>query len=263
MVSRAFTLIELLAVITIIGILAAIIIPVVGRVRQSAADATCKSNVRQLTMAYVMFLNDHKMLSLPNTVNNTNEWSAYSNEGVGQGTFHGFYLLRWYYKPGPNRIRLSGTKYLYEKIEHCPSVRMNGLTQDPTMMAAQKSDYGVRQPPSETVEGVTRVKLVNFGLCTQPSRTPLVFDHFQGAWKTGGGDLETHLPLRHRGKRSINCGFLDGHVAYVDGDEKDGRLYMQYWRGATMNQEPDDNDLRKGSALGLTEMPAAPSESGG
>ncbi|MDR1281517.1 MAG: prepilin-type N-terminal cleavage/methylation domain-containing protein [Opitutaceae bacterium] len=43
----AFTLIELLTVIAIIGILAAIIIPVAGRVRETAWSARCISNLRE------------------------------------------------------------------------------------------------------------------------------------------------------------------------------------------------------------------------
>ncbi|MEZ0218082.1 MAG: type II secretion system protein, partial [Rariglobus sp.] len=39
--TRAFTLIELLTVIAIIGVLAAILIPTVGRVRESAKSSTC------------------------------------------------------------------------------------------------------------------------------------------------------------------------------------------------------------------------------
>lgn len=54
----AFTLIELLTVIAIIGILAAILIPVVGAVRESARNAQCVSNLRQIGMAFVASSDD-------------------------------------------------------------------------------------------------------------------------------------------------------------------------------------------------------------
>jgi prepilin-type N-terminal cleavage/methylation domain-containing protein/prepilin-type processing-associated H-X9-DG protein len=54
-----FTLIELLTVIAIIGILAAIIIPTVGKVRISASSATSKSNLRQLSMAMQLYATDN------------------------------------------------------------------------------------------------------------------------------------------------------------------------------------------------------------
>lgn len=53
-----FTLIELLTVIAIIGILAAILIPVVGRVREQARRASCVVNLREIHRAIVMFAQD-------------------------------------------------------------------------------------------------------------------------------------------------------------------------------------------------------------
>jgi hypothetical protein len=58
--SRAFTLIELLTVIAIIGILAAIIIPTVGAVRKSALKAQCASNLHQMGVAVNLYRNDNR-----------------------------------------------------------------------------------------------------------------------------------------------------------------------------------------------------------
>ncbi len=56
----AFTLIELLTVIAIIGILAAILIPVTRTVREQANRASCQSNVRQQILAMLLFAEDHE-----------------------------------------------------------------------------------------------------------------------------------------------------------------------------------------------------------
>ena len=47
-------------VIAIIGILAGILIPAVGAVRESSHSATCVSNLRQITAASLLYANEHK-----------------------------------------------------------------------------------------------------------------------------------------------------------------------------------------------------------
>jgi prepilin-type N-terminal cleavage/methylation domain-containing protein/prepilin-type processing-associated H-X9-DG protein len=54
-----FTLIELLVVIAIIAILAAILFPVFAQARNQARKATCISNLKQIALAQLMYVQDY------------------------------------------------------------------------------------------------------------------------------------------------------------------------------------------------------------
>jgi prepilin-type N-terminal cleavage/methylation domain-containing protein/prepilin-type processing-associated H-X9-DG protein len=56
---RGFTLVELLVVIGIIALLISMLLPALNGVREKARQIKCMSNIRQLSMAAVMFANDH------------------------------------------------------------------------------------------------------------------------------------------------------------------------------------------------------------
>src|SRR5882672_3761589 len=56
---KGFTLIELLVVIAIIAILAAILFPVFAQARGSARKASCISNLKQLSLGYLMYMQDY------------------------------------------------------------------------------------------------------------------------------------------------------------------------------------------------------------
>lgn len=56
---RGFTLIELLVVIAIIAILAAILFPVFARAREKARQSACLSNVKQISLGILMYVQDY------------------------------------------------------------------------------------------------------------------------------------------------------------------------------------------------------------
>lgn len=56
---KGFTLLELLATVAVIGILAALLVPAVGKVRESAHRAACVGNMRQIGAALIAFGNEN------------------------------------------------------------------------------------------------------------------------------------------------------------------------------------------------------------
>ncbi len=85
-----FTLIELLTVIAIIGILAAILIPVIGAVRESARAAQCTSNLRQIGLGIYMYAEANDGNGPPGNNRNAHEMATGSSAGTSAwSTFHG------------------------------------------------------------------------------------------------------------------------------------------------------------------------------
>ncbi|MCS7208352.1 MAG: DUF1559 domain-containing protein [Fimbriimonadales bacterium] len=86
---RGFTLIELLTVIAIVAILAAIVFPVFVQAREKARQTTCASNLRQVAMAGLVYVQDY---------DETFFHGEYRGRGGSLGNF-GFYQWPWLLRP--------------------------------------------------------------------------------------------------------------------------------------------------------------------
>jgi prepilin-type N-terminal cleavage/methylation domain-containing protein/prepilin-type processing-associated H-X9-DG protein len=78
---RGFTLIELLVVIAIIAILAAMLLPALAKAKESGKRIACLNNLRQLSLASQMYVNDSRSFYPPRS--STSRWPnvLYDNYG--------------------------------------------------------------------------------------------------------------------------------------------------------------------------------------
>lgn len=214
-----FTLIELLTVIAIIGILAAIIIPTVGEVRKTAKAAVCKSNLRQMGMAFNLYANaNNGFLPAPRAIGG--DW--YNDVWVT--------AIQPYMEGRKPQISDGAGKRaaLWDGISRCPG-KPDWNIDGPTDI--QRVSYSMVSYGDDGVAIRTPRRLTQF---TKPTITALVVDSSTGNVFINNSSYmyRDFIALWH--KERDNVLFVDGHVEAV---AKNGLNY-RLLKSANMNELP-------------------------
>lgn len=118
---KAFTLVELLVVISVIAMLMGILLPVLNKARQSGKSTVCKANLHSIAVAFRMYLDDNRNL-MPDAAS-----LPYSETDLNQTSYPGkppiIKFLGSYLGVTNNEMALVPTKKVYSKTFFCPADR--------------------------------------------------------------------------------------------------------------------------------------------
>jgi prepilin-type processing-associated H-X9-DG protein/prepilin-type N-terminal cleavage/methylation domain-containing protein len=236
--SAGFTLVELLVVIGIIAILISILLPSLNKAREQATSLKCQSNLRQVSMAAIMYANAHKGV-LP-----------YPTTGLGESMlwFNGIdpYLGAKYDRSGATGVAAGRA---YKAYKQCPiydsfdgdqfqggqnqtkeyartfkmnnHLRRNGTRSNILVVNPANEATGVKTAytPNFVSARLTDVRqsaqFVFFGDGLSLDFTGPVANQAQSGEFSMEVDLlsEASPGLRHRG--GANIAFVDGHVEWI------------------------------------------------
>ena len=200
---RAFTLVELLVTLAIIGILAALLLPILGQARGAAGRATCINNLRHINAALIMYADDHAD-SLRAATNDYHIYFTY-REDINS------YLSRNGASTNDSSFacpadKFDCTKSLVEDFFYPQPASGHGFHH---MKQTDYSSYIFNGEAASSAD--TRVTQKAFASVRRPSQLVLVSE-FSSAL-----GLSAHAP---KGSQQLSSAknvlaFVDGHVSYI------------------------------------------------
>ena len=200
---HAFTLIELLVVVSIIAILASLLIPAISLAQSMAMTTKCGSNLRQIYVATLVYVDDQEGALPPAMLDQTS--------GAGD--------LFWFSLLGPYAESAKGSNGSYQNLRQnsviwgCPAYKKNpafnwvcgyGMNRKPKLPGdSTVSSYCLDGAATSVFGGTYTVFTLDS--IEYPSTRPLYGDSSQ--WNLVPA---ANTPARHRGNLSVV--YCDGHV---------------------------------------------------
>lgn len=192
-----FTLVELITVITIVGILAALLYPTITSIMNQAKRAESSNNLSQIALAYVQYRSDHNGRNLPLHLSK-NPSSGQDAHFEATSVYHLAYEFAW------RGYLNEGAIYQIKSDRH---VELKGIA--PLAVAERDSTDSPWVLSQSFAQAAVSFDLVAGLSSNAPSSTPVALtrglDSESGQWNSD----ETISPY---GSDGGHIAFLDGHV---------------------------------------------------
>lgn len=237
-----FTLIEVLVVVGVLGILATLLVPALGRAKRKARDAQCIGNLRQQFLGLQEFVSSQGVYPLSPTIVPRGKYPEHDSGWM--------YAVQNEIGPVSN----AASEWRYSGIWICPSRRQlpvaslggsYGYNSEGLGLSEDESGLGLGGHYVRRWSGLGNTPVAASEVAS-PSTMLALGDGVSGAkggyvdgmdllWRSQGhryGDADSNKRVSERHGSRINVAFCDGHVASprldsLFSDEGDGAL--QQW----------------------------------